>query len=92
MPSHVEANLIKILSLLIPASLYMAISLWALAIDAAVSNDNRASTSVEIRPGTIFKISKPINTESLSAASLTCCSALSDCVFAQVTESFTKPW
>ena len=47
-PSQVDAILIKILSWLIPCSLYSASKIFALAIVASVSKDKRASTSVEM--------------------------------------------
>lgn len=53
-PSQVDASLIKIRDLSIPASWYKLISLWAFSIEPALSNDKRASTSVEMRPGTIL--------------------------------------
>ena len=75
MPSHVEANLINTRSLLTPESWYNLINLRPLATIASKLNDKRASTSVEIRPGTTLVISVPINTANLSAA-LSICSAL----------------
>lgn len=83
-PSQVEASLMRILSFSIPCSLYILISLMALATLAALSKDSLkiimsikqflilflfshfASTSVETRPGTIFKISVPKRTSNLS--------------------------
>src|ERR1700712_4964009 len=58
-PSHVEASLISTRSRPMPCSLYRAISSRPLAIDASVSNDRRASTSVDTRPGMILRISVP---------------------------------
>ncbi|MNG07414.1 hypothetical protein D3C84_907120 [compost metagenome] len=45
----------------------------ALAMLASVSKERRASTSVEMRPGTIFSTSRPMLTASLSPASMICC-------------------
>jgi len=75
MPSQVELSLISTLSLLMPAFSYNSINLFALAIDASLSKESLqkvdkiisnyvqhmylASTSVDTRPGTIFKISTP---------------------------------
>ncbi len=59
MPSQVDASLISTRSRPMPASSYSAMSSWPLAIDALVSNDRRASTSVDTRPGMIFRISVP---------------------------------
>merc|ERR1719393_157972 len=47
MPSHVEAILMRMRDLSMPISLYMAMILRALATVASVSNERRASTSVE---------------------------------------------
>lgn len=63
MPSQVEPNLIKIRLRSTPNSSYNEISFSAFSTLAFVSNDKRASTSVDTRPGMIFKISTPNKTE-----------------------------
>ena len=70
MLSQVLANLIKTRARSMPADSYRAMISRALRMVAAVSNDSRASTSVETRPGTIFNISPPkaTRTRSISCA------------------------
>ena len=46
----------------------------AFSTDASMSKERRASTSVETLPGTIFKISWPNSTKSLSRVASTCSS------------------
>ena len=58
-PSQVEANLIKTRSLLTPDSSYSLINFLPLATIASLLKDKRASTSVEMRPGTTLEISIP---------------------------------
>ncbi len=65
-PSHVDAILMRILSRDVPAASYIAMISWAFLMVASVSNDRRASTSVETLPGTIFRISCPKRTSSWS--------------------------
>ena len=69
MPSHVLAILISRRSRPMPASAYSCTSRRALAMVASVSKLSRASTSVETRPGTSFRISPPIATARRSPAS-----------------------
>ena len=66
MPSQVEASLIRMRSRAMPASSYIAMMRCARATLAAVSKLRRASTSVDTRPGTIFRISKPKRTRTSS--------------------------
>ena len=54
-----------------PAASYSAIRARALATVASLSNDSRASTSVDTRPGTIARISRPKRTSSRSASAST---------------------
>lgn len=63
MPSHVDANLIKMRLRSMPNSSNIAINFNALSMLVLVSKDRRASTSIDTRPGTIFKISIPNNTD-----------------------------
>ena len=72
-PSHVDAILISTRSREIPTDSYSSISLMALSIVARVSNDRRASTSVDTRPGMILRISSPNDTSRRSTA----CSTIS---------------
>ena len=90
MPSQVDAALIRTRSRETPASSYKAINLRALARVASLSKDKRASTSVEIRPGTYFRISVPTMTASLSPASRICWALSSLWVFAQATACSRK--
>jgi len=62
----VAATLTKIRDLSMPTSLYSSMIRRALAIVPSVSNDKRASTSVDTYPGTILVISAPKLTASLS--------------------------
>ena len=59
MPSQVEAILISTRSREMPAASYRAMSSRPLAMVASVSKERRASVSVETRPGTILRISRP---------------------------------
>ncbi len=68
MPSHVDATLISTRWRSMPCWSYSAMIWCAFAIVPAVSNDSRASTSVETRPGTIFRISAP---NAISSGSMT---------------------
>lgn len=70
MPSQVDANLIKIRSLLMPSSANMEMNFLALLTLAALSKLSRASTSMLTRPGTILRISHPNRTKSLSIAAV----------------------
>ena len=69
MPSQVEAILISTRSRGMPAASYSAIRRCARATVAAVSKLRRASTSVETRPGTTFRISRPKRTSTSSTIS-----------------------
>mmetsp|Transcript_22173 Transcript_22173/g.54546 ORF Transcript_22173/g.54546 Transcript_22173/m.54546 type:complete len:204 (+) Transcript_22173:1486-2097(+) len=71
MPSHVEAILIKMRSFSMPSSLYSLMKFLAFLMEASLSKDRQASTSVDTRPGTIFRISQPNLTDSRSHTSLT---------------------
>ncbi|CAD6208801.1 GSCOCG00003608001-RA-CDS, partial [Cotesia congregata] len=73
-PSQVEASLIKMRSLLIPASSYSVISFLAFSMLASLSKDNLASTSVDTRPGMMFRISWPNKTQVMSIAASVCSS------------------
>ncbi|MNP71013.1 hypothetical protein D3C76_1673320 [compost metagenome] len=68
MPSQVEASLISTRSLETPAASYSPISWRALFSSAGSSNDRRASTSVEIRPGITLRMPEPTATANLSQA------------------------
>ena len=59
MPSQVEAILIKTRSRGMPAASYSAISVRPFSIVAWVSNERRASVSVETRPGMMSRIFNP---------------------------------
>jgi len=67
-PSQVIAILIRTRSRSIPPASYCAMMSRPLAIVASVSYDNRASTSVETRPGTIFRMRLPNSTARRSKA------------------------
>ena len=62
MPSQVEAILISTRSHGMPCASYSAMMRRARATVAAVSKLRRASTSVDTRPGMVFKISQPKRT------------------------------
>src|SRR3954468_14163462 len=68
MPSQVLASLIRIFSRPTPRRSYMPISRFALSTEACMSNESRASTSVETRPATCFRISRPTRTKRPSIA------------------------
>jgi len=55
-PSQVEAILMRILSRLMPTDSYNAIRALAFAFVACLSKERRASTSVDTRPGIIWRI------------------------------------
>ena len=55
MPSQVLASLIRTRSRLTPAFSYSEINRRAFSTERAVSNDRRASTSVETRPGDVLE-------------------------------------
>ncbi|KAG0736566.1 hypothetical protein G6F24_018294 [Rhizopus arrhizus] len=69
MPSQVDAILISTRSRGTPAASYSAISPRARSMVARVSNDRRASTSVDTRPGTMFRMARPKATSRRSTSS-----------------------
>ena len=62
MPSQVDAILMRMRSFLTPTESYSAMSSLAFFFVASLSKERRASTSVETRPGIIFRISFPNST------------------------------
>ena len=71
MPSQVEAILIRMRSLPMPIDLYRSMMCSALSIEACVSKEKRASTSVLTLPGMICRISLPNSTRSRSSVAST---------------------
>ena len=69
MPSQVEAILMSTRSMCTPSAWYSSIRRSARATVAEVLNDRRASTSVETRPGMVFRISQPKRTSMRSMTS-----------------------
>jgi len=69
MPSQVEAILMSTRSMCSPSAWYSSTMRSARATVAAVSNDRRASTSVDTRPGMMERISQPKRTMSRSISS-----------------------
>ena len=68
MPSQVLASLISTRSRDTPSFSYRPIRRRALSIDFSVSNESRASTSVETRPATCLRMRTPNCTKSASIA------------------------
>src|SRR5256885_146741 len=69
MPSQVEAILMSTRSMCTPSAWYSSIRRSARATVAEVLKDRRASTSVETRPGMVFRISQPKRTSMRSMTS-----------------------
>jgi|GEM_PF-1607685 len=69
---NVEATLMRIRFLSMPAAWYSLMSVCAFSMVRSVSKERRTSTSVETLPGTIFKICSPKLTANLSKATVIC--------------------
>ncbi len=67
-PSQVLASLISTRSRAIPSFSYSETMRRALSSEPSMSKDRRASTSVDTRPATCFRISRPNRTKSQSIA------------------------
>src|SRR5258706_156448 len=89
MPSHVDATLMRLRSLPMPCCWYQPISLCAFSMLPFVSKESRASTSVDTRPGTIFRMRVPNSTASRSSALVIVCSREPPCAFAHLSASST---
>ena len=74
-PSHVDATLMRMRSLPMPMDLYRSMMCSALSIEACVSKEKRASTSVETLPGMMDRISLPNSTSSRSRQASVCSSS-----------------